>query len=92
MAGRRISIRLVFWGSSVKLSRCGCAYGTSTSVDCWLIRVVGLSGFRRARIPSLVVAADARVGSGLRFCARSLLLRASKPLRKSAVQDLTCVR
>lgn len=76
----------------MELSRSGYAFSASTSVDYLRIRMAGPSGFHRARIPLLVVGAVARVGSVLRFCARSLLLRAAKPLRKSARPDLTSVR
>lgn len=76
----------------MKLSRSGWANRSSTSVDYLWIRNGGPSGFHRARIPSLVVGAAARVGWVVRFCARSLLLRAAKPVRKSARPDLTSVR
>lgn len=76
----------------MKLSRNGCALSSSISVDCLWICSVGLSGFRRARIPLPVVGVAARVGYDVRICARSSLLRAQKPMRKCAHNDLTNVR
>ncbi len=61
----------------MELSRSRQANSSSTSVDFLGIREDGLSGFHRARIPSLVVGAVARVGSNVRFCARSPLARRS---------------
>jgi hypothetical protein len=75
----------------VKLSRSGWGNNSSTSVDYLGIRQDGLSGFQRARIPSLLVGAAARVGSGCALL-RSFSTCVAKPVRKSAHQDLTCVR
>lgn len=52
----------------------------------------GSSGVQGVRIPLLVVRVVARVSCSVRFRARSLLLRAAKPVRESARYDLTCVR
>lgn len=52
----------------------------------------GSSGFQGVRIPLLIVKAVARVSCSVRFRARSLLLRATKPVRESARYYLTCVR
>lgn len=51
-----------------------------------------MTGRLRARIPSLAVKAFARVSNDAHFCARSFALGATKPVRKSAHHDLTCVR